>query len=308
VRYNSSSAYDSVTGIWSVGSLVKNDTKILFLEVKVLATGDYTNCTEVLKADQIDADSTPNNGIATEDDYACISIMPVSIADLELKMTVNQIKPLVNSNVEFLLTLTNKGPSNATNVSVTNLLPSGYTFASSNATLGNYDDVTGVWNVGTIATSSNQKLTITATVLNIGDWLNKAEVTASNELDPDSTPNNSDVDEDDYAEVSVSPNIVVSIPQTFSPNGDNINETFEIPNIQVEYPKFSISIVNRYGYKVFTYTHNGNPNSKPISWNGTSSGNINVGSGVLPAGTYFYTIHFNDGNRKPQTGWVYLRK
>ena len=431
VKYNSSSTYNSNTGVWNVGSLNKDNNKILFIEAEVLTTGSYTNCIEVIKADQVDADSTPNNGITSEDDYACVILTPesqsdlevtslvvgnnitpivgdnisfeiilknngpihatnveltnviptgysfvsatstngvfnentglwiinkinlgetetllilvrvnstgvyencsevtksdqidavltnnkscvtttpVSIADLELKMHVNEDKPLVNSNIEFTLTITNKGPSNANNVLITDVLPSGYTFASSNATLGNYDDVTGVWNVGTIATSSNQKLTITATVLNIGDWLNKAEVTASNELDPDSTPNNSDVDEDDYAEVSVSPNIVVSIPQTFSPNGDNINETFEIPNIQVEYPRFSISIVNRYGYKVFTYTHNGNPNSKPISWNGTSSGNINVGSGVLPAGTYFYTIHFNDGNRKPQTGWVYLRK
>jgi len=35
---------------------------------------------------------------------------------------------------------------------------------------------------------------------------------------------------------------------------------------------------------------------------------VNLGSGDVPDGTYFYTIEFNNNDRAPQTGWVYLRR
>ena len=431
VRYTSSSTYDNITGIWNVGSLVKDDTKILFIDAEVLATGDYNNCTEVIAADQVDSDSSPNNGIDTEDDYACIEIIPenqsdlsitklvvannitpdvgdeisfeiritnngpvnatgvqvtdlipsgytfisdipaqgsydpttgiwmvgeitsgateelilnvrvnssgnyenctsitsldqidpdntndsacasttpISIADLEINKRVDETSPLAGTNVIFTITLDNKGPSNGTGVAVTDVLPSGYDYVSSSTSIGTYNEFTGVWNVGTIINGSTETLTITAKVLSTGIWLNKVEVTSVNELDPDSTPNNGDPNEDDYGEAVTVPDIKVTMPETFTPNGDGMNELFVIPNLEVEYPKFKLVIVNRYGYKVYQYQHDGNPNNTPAWWDGRSSGNLNIGSGILPAGTYFFTIHFNDGDRKPQSGWVYLRR
>ena len=69
-----------------------------------------------------------------------------------------------------------------------------------------------------------------------------------------------------------------------------------------------MEIVNRYGNKVYSYKHNGNPGETPQWWTGYSDGRWNLGSDMLPAGTYFYTIYFNNNDRKPQTGWIYLRK
>jgi hypothetical protein len=67
-------------------------------------------------------------------------------------------------------------------------------------------------------------------------------------------------------------------------------------------------IVNRWGSQVYEYKHNGKPNQEPEWWDGFSRGKMNVGNSVLPDGTYFYSIEFKEGNRKPVTGWVYLRK
>ncbi|WP_334056460.1 isopeptide-forming domain-containing fimbrial protein [Polaribacter sp. P097] len=296
ISYNSSSTYNSTTGIWNVGTVSTSDNKVLIIQAEVLSSGDYENCAEVTSINQGDADLTNNE--------VCVSITPNSSADLELNMSVNNNNPLVDTNIIFTLSLTNKGPSSATNVEVTDLIPTGYTFVSASPSLGNYDSFTGIWSLASMTSNTTETLAITVKVLNFGDWVNIAEVTSVTESDPDSTPNNADIDEDDYAEIStISPNITVIIPESFSPNGDNINETFEIPNLHVEYPKFRIVIINRYGDKVFTYSHNGNPNTTPTYWDGTSMNN-----GILPSATYFYTIYFNDGNRTPKTGWVYLRR
>ena len=296
ISYNSSSTYDNATGIWNVGSVSTSDNKVLIIEAEVLSSGDYQNCAEVTSINQGDADLTNNE--------SCVTITPTSSADLELNMSVNNNNPLVDTNIIFTLNLTNNGPSNATNVEITDLIPTGYSFISATPSLGNYDSFTGIWSLASVANNTSETLAITVKVLNFGNYVNTAEVTSVTEADPDSTPNNADIDEDDYAEIStISPNITVIIPQSFSPNGDNINETFEIPNLHVEYPKFRIEIINRYGDKVFKYSHNGNPNSQPTYWDGTSLNN-----GILPSATYFYTIYFNDGNRTPKTGWVYLRR
>jgi gliding motility-associated-like protein len=84
------------------------------------------------------------------------------------------------------------------------------------------------------------------------------------------------------------------IPNTFTPNGDGINETWVIQNLG-DYPNVRVQVFNRYGQLVFEskgYT-------KP--WNGTMNGNS------LPFGTYYYVIE--PGNdRKPVTGYVTLIK
>jgi len=74
------------------------------------------------------------------------------------------------------------------------------------------------------------------------------------------------------------------------------------------YPNFSMEIVNRYGNIVYKYKHDGNPNTTPRWWDGYSDGRWNLDSLELPVGTYFYTIYFNNNERKPQTGWIYLRR
>ena len=120
----------------------------------------------------------------------------------------------------------------------------------------------------------------------------------------DGDPTNDDCDEDgkpNYLDATPC-NIV---PNGFSPNGDGINDTLVVPALS-QFPDFEMQIFNRQGNKVFDYKRNGSPN--PVWWDGKSTGKMNMGNGILPAGTYFYIIRFNKDNRKPEKGWVYLNK
>ncbi|MDY7098728.1 MAG: DUF11 domain-containing protein [Pseudomonadota bacterium] len=63
--------YDAVTGLWTVGNVPSGQTRSLTITGTVSAPAGVTvtNFAEVSASDQGDSDSTPGNGIATEDDY-----------------------------------------------------------------------------------------------------------------------------------------------------------------------------------------------------------------------------------------------
>lgn len=100
----------------------------------------------------------------------------------------------------------------------------------------------------------------------------------------------------------------IELPTSFSPNGDGINDRFIIPNLEREYPNFNLKVYNRYGSVLYDYYNNGS--ESPDWWDGKSRGrNLTISnSSVVPAGTYFYVIDFNDGQRKPEQSWLYLNK
>jgi uncharacterized repeat protein (TIGR01451 family) len=109
-------------------------------------------------------------------------------SDLSITKTVSNNKPVSGSNVTFDLTATNKGASNNTGVSVTDLLPSGYTYVSSSPSTGTYDSGTGVWNIGNMADGATATLSIIATVKTDGVFNNVARIsTTSGISDPVST-------------------------------------------------------------------------------------------------------------------------
>ncbi|WMI67347.1 gliding motility-associated C-terminal domain-containing protein [Mangrovimonas sp. YM274] len=92
------------------------------------------------------------------------------------------------------------------------------------------------------------------------------------------------------------------IPDGFSPNDDGINDTFTIPNLRDLYPDFTLEIYNRYGNVLYKGDTN-----KP-DWNGESHKGVTLGNGICPVGVYFYILNFNDGERKPIQGRVYLSR
>ncbi|WGK64628.1 T9SS type B sorting domain-containing protein [Croceiramulus getboli] len=93
----------------------------------------------------------------------------------------------------------------------------------------------------------------------------------------------------------------VLVPDGFSPNGDGINDQFEIENVSIIYPNFTIEIFNRNGNVVYK----GNANSP--AWDGTAN-QSSLGSKTLPSGVYFYVINYNDGETAPRQGRVYLNR
>jgi gliding motility-associated-like protein len=92
----------------------------------------------------------------------------------------------------------------------------------------------------------------------------------------------------------------VIIPEGFSPNNDGINETFSIPNLE-QYSNFVLIIFNRNGSKLFE-TRAGNYQE----FAGIPNTGLLAGNGLLPAGTYFYVLKFNDGIKPDVSSWVYI--
>lgn len=76
--------------------------------------------------------------------------------------------------------------------------------------------------------------------------------------------------------------IQLTIPTGFSPNGDFVNDTFVIPELETY--KGDVTIFNRWGDKVFENSNYQN------DWDGTCQTDFCLGKGPLPEGTYFYSI------------------
>lgn len=77
----------------------------------------------------------------------------------------------------------------------------------------------------------------------------------------------------------------IIIPNTFTPNGDGINDIWNIAGI-TSYPKSQINIYNRYGLLIYHTKGYDQP------WDGIVNGKF------LPAGTYYYTIDLRNDNQK----------
>ncbi|MBE7465310.1 MAG: DUF11 domain-containing protein [Planctomycetes bacterium] len=201
----SQGTYDPMTGIWDVGTAIVATPATLALQATVTGTGTLTNTAEVTASDWADPDSTPANAPAAEDDEASAAVT-VQNADLVLTKLASTLTPDFGSNVSFTINLTNNGPGNTVAVTVTDLLPAGLTFVSSNPAQGSYSSATGIWTVGSLAASSSTSLEIVATVATASPVTNIAEVTASAALDLTSTPGNAaTLDEDDDDRVTLTP-------------------------------------------------------------------------------------------------------
>ncbi|MBS1501601.1 MAG: beta-propeller fold lactonase family protein, partial [Bacteroidetes bacterium] len=79
------------------------------------------------------------------------------------------------------------------------------------------------------------------------------------------------------------PPITVTIPNTFTPNGDGINDFWDIGAL-TSYPQCLVSIYTRYGSLIFQ------SKGYPKPWDGTYK------NSPVPTGTYYYIIDLQDGS------------
>ena len=130
---------------------------------------------------------------------------PTNYADLSLTKTVSNATPANATAISYTLTVTNaaSSPLAASGVQVSDVLPLGFTFVSASG-FGTYDNGTGVWNVGSVPIGVSRSITINGTVnaTSGATVTNTAEIIASSVPDLDSTVNNGNTGEDDYASVS----------------------------------------------------------------------------------------------------------
>ena len=114
---------------------------------------------------------------------------PLAKADLGLTMSSLPNPALIGGSLNYILTLTNFGPSKATNIELTDFLPAGLRYESFKATQGEYDK--NAWNVGSLDPYHSARLTIFSNVspeMEPGNIHNEATV-ASAQRDDDTSDN-----------------------------------------------------------------------------------------------------------------------
>ena len=101
----------------------------------------------------------------------------------------------------------------------------------------------------------------------------------------------------------------VFVPNSFSPNGDGINDYYQIGCIY-NYENPVLEIYNRWGNLIFRKEHYGDidywGNEAEAWWNGRSDNKMTLGNQDVPSGTYYYILKLNI--TKIKKGFIFLNK
>jgi gliding motility-associated-like protein len=90
----------------------------------------------------------------------------------------------------------------------------------------------------------------------------------------------------------------VNISEALTPNGDGINDTWKIYNIE-NYPNSVVRVFNRWGSQIF-FAHNYQNN-----WDGSYQNNLET----LPeSSSYFYQIDLDGDGQVEKEGWLYITR
>jgi uncharacterized repeat protein (TIGR01451 family) len=169
---------------------------------------------------------------------------PLDVIDVSLDGMISDDTPDYGSVVTFTLRIANPtGFQTANNLTITDIVPSGYTYlpgsiAGGNSRNGSNPATTGLtWTITSLAANSYVDLTYQATVLESGTYDNYAEITAYSQYDFDSRAGNGqqtpDEDDDDTIDVPINAalNVIMSTDLTsVDIAGDVIHYTVTVDN------------------------------------------------------------------------------
>jgi uncharacterized repeat protein (TIGR01451 family) len=201
--------YASATGVWTVGGVAAGPNATLQIVGRFTAASPVAVTAQVSASSHADPDSTPDNDNPTEDDQQTVELTP-ALADLSLGLIANTAVPPVNSNVTFTISVTNAGPGGAAGVAARIPLPAGLTFVSASPAAA-YNAANGIWTLGSLPKGATLALDLVARVTSAAPIDLTAQVSASSEPDPDSTPNNDNPAEDDQQTVRLTPLLAAGI-------------------------------------------------------------------------------------------------
>ncbi|MGV3639281.1 MAG: hypothetical protein ACO1NZ_02105, partial [Adhaeribacter sp.] len=154
--------FDPATGLWQVGTVLLTSPQTLVLYARPEVTGTLHLVSTQTHAEP---DAVSGNNTATA------SVVAGATADVALTNTVSPVKATYgNEAVTYTLTVTNNGPSTATNVVVTDQLPNaailGFNSATPSTGSASFDAGTQrlTWSVGSLASGATATLTLQATI------------------------------------------------------------------------------------------------------------------------------------------------
>ena len=150
--------YDKDTGNWYIGTLNINESVILNLTLQTFENTTYTVNVSTLSIDN----DTSNN-------YDNLTINVTPLADLNITVTISNTQPNNGTEIIYLITVTNKGYNLAENVTMSCNLTI-FNFTTSNST--DYNDTTGIWNIGNLNTGETATLEVKYKINTTGNITN----------------------------------------------------------------------------------------------------------------------------------------
>ncbi|MBB5438855.1 putative repeat protein (TIGR01451 family)/gliding motility-associated-like protein [Pedobacter sp. AK017] len=190
----STGTFDKNTGNWTGLTLTQGQTATLTITGTVAANAVATLSNTVsITAPAGTNDNNTANNTATEQTAVSRSI------DFEITKTAVPKPAIAGETLTYTITVSNKGTSTMTAADVlkiTDVLPSGFTGASYNASAGTYNAATGEWSGLTLASRQNAGLTITGKVAAAatGTLTNKAVLTVPAGITDPTGSNNESTD------------------------------------------------------------------------------------------------------------------
>ena len=187
--------------------------------------GEYLNQAQITASDQFDPDSDPtadntidDNNDGIDDDDEDTAVVVLQSADLSIVKSIDNSSPNVGDTVTFSLVVTNAGPDIATGVAVEDVLPAGFTLGTVNN--GGTSDIpnnTANW-TALIVPANNGSVTLTYTAVvqaptgTVGEYTNTAQITASDQFDPDSDPDTDNTVDDNGDGINDDDEVSITIP------------------------------------------------------------------------------------------------
>ena len=274
---------------WLIPSLAPGDEVSLHIYAQVNEPGQWENCAEIMAAQGNQPNSVFGNG--TGQDIDCVTTTtPDPTIDLSLVKSVDNATPAVGDDITFTLTVTNDGSAieAATGVVVEDQLPGGVSIDPGffhpdvNVTPGGLI----TWNVGTVGIGDVEILDIPVTVNVNAIQQNCAEITAADQDDVDSTPDNGvGAGEDDASCVTITPNLNPPNLMCYvvADNEDHNGSADVLTYIKGNGQEVSIGLTGSNNINAIEYV---GANSKLYAVDGNTFGTINTGNGLFsPIGT-----------------------
>ena len=166
--------------------------------------------------------------------------------DVGVTVTASKAEVLIGEVVEYIITVVNNGPYDATGVYVNStILPEGLTYITDNLTdnqygeqranllksalrgdTPGYDQSTGIWTIGDLAVGEEVKIAILARADVLGEHVISEVVTADSDVNPDNNKDSTTVNVIAISDLSIEK----TVDKTKINVGDTVTYTFTVSN------------------------------------------------------------------------------
>jgi uncharacterized repeat protein (TIGR01451 family) len=219
----SQGSYNSAAGVWTVGAVANGGSAQLVLTANATTTGTFSNTATITASTPSDPNAANNVSTA--------SLIVAAAADLSITQTASTATPVVGANFQLAITVSNLGPSAATNATLSDLLPAGLQLVSATPSQGAYNASSGTWTVGALANGASAQLSLTVNGTAVGSLVNTATITASTPNDPNAANNVASLSLAVQANAAADLSIAQTASTTTPVVGANLQLTVTVSNL-----------------------------------------------------------------------------